>query len=280
VTAAARTAFANDPAGDEVHPRPRRAVGRVVLNRPMGQSYFRLDVALPWDMLAARPGQFFHLLCPPSGPQPAYLRRPMSLFAALPDQGMLSFLIKIVGKGTRALAELKPDDPLDLVGPLGHGFTLPARPNHLLLVGRGCGLATLFPLAQAGRALGAKVTALVSLGRRSSLDIEPLFAAEGAATLAVFDEDGSSDPASVESRLRALGPIDAAFTCGSNRLAALLAGLCKEWRVPGQVALEEPMACGMGACLGCVHPFREGGETIYRRVCVEGPVFDLAKVHP
>ncbi|MCC7167977.1 MAG: dihydroorotate dehydrogenase electron transfer subunit [Rhodospirillales bacterium] len=267
-------------ADDEAHRRPQRAVGRVVVNRPMGLSYFRLDVAAPAPMLAARPGQFFHLRCPPRGDQPAYLRRPMSLFAADPEGGRLSFLIKLVGKGTRALAGLGEGDQLDMVGPLGNGFALPRQPRHLLLVGRGCGLATLFPLAKAGRALGARVTALVSLSRPGSLAIEPLFAAEGAETLLVTDADGSSDPARVEGLLKNLPPVDAAYSCGSNRLAALLAGLCKDWRIQGQVALEEPMACGLGACLGCVHPFREEGNTVYRRVCVEGPVFDLSKVHP
>ncbi|MBI4966689.1 MAG: dihydroorotate dehydrogenase electron transfer subunit [Rhodospirillales bacterium] len=280
MSVAVRTTLTNDTVGDAAQPRPRRVIGAIVGNHPLGEHYFRLDVGAPADALAARPGQFFHLRCPPRGDQPAYLRRPMSLFAADPQGGRLSFLIKLVGKGTRALAGLGEGDQLDMVGPLGNGFTLPLQPRHLLLVGRGCGLATLFPLAKAGRALGARVTALVSLSRPASLAIEPLFAAEGTETLLVNDADGSSDPARVERLLKNLPPVDAAYSCGSNRLAALLAGLCKDWRIPGQVALEEPMACGLGACLGCVHPFREEGKTVYRRVCVEGPVFDLAKVHP
>lgn len=280
MSVAVRTTLANDTLGDAARPRPRRVIGTIIGNHPLGEHYFRLDVGAPPDALAARPGQFFHLRCPPRGDQPAYLRRPMSLFAADPEGGRLSFLIKRVGKGTRALAGLGEGDRLDMVGPLGNGFALPGQPRHVLLVGRGCGLATLFPLAKAGRALGARVTALVSLSRPASLAIEPLFAAEGAETILVNDADGSSDPARVERLLKRLPPVDAAYSCGSNRLAALLAGLCKDWRVPGQVALEEPMACGLGACLGCVHPFREEGKTVYRRVCVEGPVFELAKVHP
>ena len=105
-----------------------------------------------------------------------------------------------------------------------------------------------------------------------------LFRDEGAEVIAVTDEDGSSAPEAVEAVLRGLieeGRADAFFTCGSNRLMLLLQRLGRERGIPGQVALEQQMACGLGMCFCCVRDFRVAGDVVHRRVCWDGPVFDL-----
>jgi dihydroorotate dehydrogenase electron transfer subunit len=96
--------------------------------------------------------------------------------------------------------------------------------------------------------------------------------------ITVTDEDGSSAPEAVERLLRDLiakGRADAFFTCGSNRLMRLLQRLGREHGIPGEVALEQQMACGLGMCFCCVRDFKVEGEVVHRRVCWDGPVFDL-----
>ena len=103
----------------------------------------------------------------------------------------------------------------------------------------------------------------------------------GAMVLTVTDAEGSSDITNVERLLRSLvieKRADAFFTCGSQRLTDLLQNLGRAMNIPGQVALEQQMACGLGMCFCCVKVFRTEATTKQRRVCVEGPVFDLAEV--
>jgi dihydroorotate dehydrogenase electron transfer subunit len=104
------------------------------------------------------------------------------------------------------------------------------------------------------------------------------FTETGAQIEIVLDSDGTSDPANVEALLRRLaadGRADAFFTCGSNRLMLLMQRLGRELRIPGQVAMEQQMACGVGMCFCCVRNFQSDDTIVSRRVCWEGPVFDL-----
>jgi dihydroorotate dehydrogenase electron transfer subunit len=202
----------------------------------------------------------------------------MSVYAADLAASRLGFLYKVTGSGTRGLATLLPGDRLDIFGPLGRGFMLQPGWRHIVAVGRGAGLATLAPLAQAARAAGIGVTALLSARRPELILSDELFRAQGAAVQALVDTDGSSHPAEVERRLRQLiaaGRCDAFFTCGSARLLRMQQALAREFNLPGQVALEQQMACGLGMCFCCVRDFAIGGETVHRRVCWDGPVFPL-----
>ena len=107
---------------------------------------------------------------------------------------------------------------------------------------------------------------------------EDLFQELGADTVTVVDEDGSSDVGNVEKILEGLiadGKADAFFTCGSSRLLKLMQTLGKKHDVPGQVAMEQIMVCGFGACYVCMRTFEIDGERTLKRVCREGPVFNM-----
>ncbi len=107
---------------------------------------------------------------------------------------------------------------------------------------------------------------------------DDLFGSVGAEILPVLDSDGTSDVANVEKILRDLiaqNRADAFFTCGSNRLFQLMKRLGAEHHIPGQVAMEQVMACGLGPCYVCVKTFEVQGQKLLRRVCIEGPVFDM-----
>lgn len=270
--------------GPHRHSTATDAPAAVVANTPAAEGYRLLTVAATGPALAARPGQFFQLECPATGADRPYFRRPMSTYAVNAGAGTVSFLYKVTGAGTRALATLESGDTLRLLGPLGVGFSLPAAAKSIVVLGRGVGIATLAPLAEMAAAGGLHVTAF--LGARSPdhlLARERLMGA-GATVVPLLDSDGSSAPTFVEAeliRLAEAGRIDALYTCGSSRLLALAQRLGRRFDFSGEVALESHMACGLGMCFACVREFVTAkGERVSKRVCWDGPVFPLMEAVP
>ena len=256
----------------------------VLSNRAVNARYRHLVLEAPAPLCNAGAGQFAHLLCPVSGADSPFLRRPMSVYRADPARQRVEFLYNVVGSGTRALATLQLGDALRALGPLGRGFTVPAGARHVMVVARGVGFATLAPLVPLAARRGLRVSALLSA--RSPGDLMRDEFEQGAAPriLAVFDSDGSSAMPRVEALLReqfASDRPDAVYTCGSNRLLVLLQRLCAQAAIAGEVALEQQMACALGVCLCCVRSLRaRDGSIEHGRVCCEGPVFGLQAVVP
>lgn len=226
------------------------------------------------DALGPRPaaGQFYMLSAGEhwgggEGERP-FLARAFSVLRAPAGSDELHFLLEAVGPGTRRLCELAPDDRLNLLGPLGRGFR-PARAGYRpLLVGGGVGIA---PLAIWQDQLGLSTPAL--LGFRDHAH------ARGAAMLAeptLASDDGSVGHHGPVTDLLARTLEREAhvevYACGPPAMLEVVRALCARAGVPAQLALEAPMACGYGACFGCVAPTRRG----YVRLCVDGPVLDAA----
>jgi dihydroorotate dehydrogenase electron transfer subunit len=250
----------------------------VVANSAVNDRYRHLVLAAPPPALQVRAGQFFHLLCPAVGSAQPFLRRPMSVYRVDRANGCIEFLYKVVGAGTQAMAALRPGDTFNALGPLGVGFGLDPAWRNIVVVGRGVGLATLAPLAELAAEGGVGVTAILSASSPDYLMSEELFARNGGTVMTVTDSDGTSAPENVGAiveTLIAARRADALFTCGSNRLMLLLKAIAAQHGIPGQVALEQQMACGLGMCFCCVRSFEVDGEVVARRVCNEGPVFDL-----
>jgi dihydroorotate dehydrogenase electron transfer subunit len=258
-------------------------LAEVLANEPVNPEYRHLVVRCSDTAAAAAPGQFFQLLCPQPAGEAPFLRRPMSIYGADPEERQVEFLYKVTGAGTRGLDTLAAGTRLDIVGPLGVGFTLDSRWRHIVAVGRGAGLATLAPLAQSARMRGIGVTAILSARRPELVVSIDVFRRYGADVIVVTDADSTSGPANVERILRRLigeKRCDAFFTCGSSRLMRVQQKLAREFGLPGQVAMEQQMACGLGLCFCCVRDFNIAGEIVQRRVCWEGPVFDLMEALP
>jgi dihydroorotate dehydrogenase electron transfer subunit len=176
------------------------------------------------------------------------------------------------------MGALKPGDEFNIAGPLGHGFTLEPAWKNIVVLGRGVGLATLAPLSQLAAEQGVGVTAILSARHAGVVMSKDLFEGLGARVITVLDSDGSSDVENVEKILRQLiadGKADAFFTCGSNRLLKLMKRLGKECNIPGQVAMEQIMVCGFGACYVCMRTFEVDGKRVLKRVCRDGPVFNM-----
>jgi dihydroorotate dehydrogenase electron transfer subunit len=249
----------------------------VVAHDWVNDEYKHLVVKASAKALAAQPGQFFQLLCPSPDAREVWFRRPQSVYRVARSSGRLEFLYKVVGRGTRGLASLVPGDDLGMVGPLGIGFHLQPGWKHIVVLGRGVGLATMAPISQLAGERGVRVTAILSARSDELAMAADLFESVGT-VIKVLDTDGSSDVRNVEAILRRLiaeRKADAFFTCGSNRLMQLMKRLGREHGIPGQMAMEQIMACGLGPCYICVRTFEVDGRKEMRRVCVEGPVFDL-----
>ena len=283
LTSIARKGSQSDLPCKPLKPSVVAELAQVIESRRINAEYRHLVVSCSKEAAQARPGQFFQLLCPhPAGEQP-FLRRPMSLYAVNPANRQIEFLYKIVGAGTRGLDTIKAGGVLDIMGPLGVGFSLDTSWRNVVVVGRGAGLATLAPVAQAALANGTHVTAVLSARNPELLVSVDLFKRHGADVISVTDSEQSSGPGNVERILRRLiadGRCDAFFSCGSARLMRVQQRLAQEFNRPGQVAMEQQMACGIGLCYCCVRDFNVNGEIVNRRVCWDGPVFDLMEALP
>jgi dihydroorotate dehydrogenase electron transfer subunit len=219
-----------------------------------------------------RPGQFYMLAAEKcwggGGDERPYLPRAFSYARAHPEpEGVaLSFLLEAIGPGTERLATLGPDEGLALVGPLGVGFRSPPDGIRPLLVGGGIGAAPLLCLQE------DLDEATVLLGFRSAAHAQAaaLFSGEPK----VVTDDGSvGGQALVTELLEAeldADPHATVYACGPPPMLEAVRSLCAERHVAAQLALESGMACGFGACFGCVVPTTDG----YLRLCVDGPVLD------
>jgi NAD(P)H-flavin reductase len=216
----------------------------------------------------AQPGQFYMLASAErwgggEGERP-YLARAVSVMAVA-DDGITEFLLEDVGPGTRRLCEAQPGEELLIVGPLGHGFVPPGGGVLPLLVGGGIGIA---PLVAVQRAWGGAAL----LGFR---DGDHAKGAELFTEALVATDDGSVGHHGLVSDLleaelaKQPRPI---YACGPAAMLEDVRRRAAHYEVASQLALEAPMACGFGACYGCVVATVEG----YRRVCLDGPVFDGA----
>jgi dihydroorotate dehydrogenase electron transfer subunit len=267
----------SEPSPALAHIPAEEALCPVVSHDWVNSEYRHLVVEASAKALAVKAGQFFNLLCPSTDGGELWLRRPQSVYRVDHANRRIEFLYKCVGRGTRGLATLEKGDHLNMVGPLGIGFTLDPAWKNIVVLGRGVGLATLAPISQLAGDQGVGVTAILSARSAEFVMTAELFEKVGH-SIQVLDSDNTSAVENVEAileRLIAEGKADAFYTCGSNRLVQLMKRLGKKHGIPGQVAMEQIMACGLGPCYVCVKTFEVDGEKVLRRVCIEGPVFDL-----
>ena len=249
---------------------------QIVSNERDTDLYFRLVVRAPEIAPRVQPGQFAHVRILPL--KHALLRRPFSIFQA--SAHTLSVLYKTVGQGTEALSRMQPGEELSMIGPLGHGYTVPQPGGETpLLVAGGYGMAALYLLAQRSPQKG-----IVFVGGRRRVDI--LCAEEFKALgweVRVTTEDGSHGQKGLVTRalqaeLGRRAPGRKLFACGPTPMLKAVGQLAAEFSLPAELSLDEHMCCGIGVCLTCVVPIKAGDGWEYQRTCTEGPVFDARQV--
>ncbi len=267
---------------------------QVVANQEISPTYYRMGLAGPDLEVGWEPGQFFMLKIG-QGIDPL-LRRPFSIHWM--EKGYLEILYRVMGKGTARLPFLRAGEKVDLLGPLGRGFTIPAGLEVAFLVAGGMGVAPLRGLAgqilarwQAsgtaalGRDRGPKIEVIIGGKRRETiLSGEKL--REMGVEVHITTEDGSLGQKGLATDLleeiirkyKSTGRLPSViYVCGPRSLLARVAQMAALEDIPCQVSLEEYMACGMGACMGCAVKTRTHPDS-YQLVCKDGPVFEAQEI--
>ena len=242
----------------------------ILERRQLGESYFSLVLGHGGMMQHIAPGQFVELQV--EGEPKVMLRRPISVHDVDEKAGTMTLLIQIVGNGTRRLAELKEGDKLNVVYPLGHGFSLDlAAGSRAVLVGGGAGTAPLLHLSKVLKAKGVDCTIILGGRTESLIPVRDAFAAYG--RLCIATDDGSLGHHGLVTQHPAFGEhYDMVYTCGPTPMMKAVARSAAERGLRCEVSLENMMACGVGACLCCVTDTDQG----HRCVCKDGPVFDIS----
>jgi len=257
----------------------RQVIATVISNKNLSKGVEEIPKAYLMSVLApgiasiAKPGQFVMLSC---GPE-VTLRRPLSIHQIeYPDR--IYLLFAAIGKGTDWLSRRKKGDTLDLVGPLGNGFTIEPMSRRLLLIGGGIGVSPLAFLAEQAKKQGKEISLL--LGARTGNQLyHQRFPANGIKTV-ILTDDGSKGIKGKISDLRNLaeyiGQADQVFICGPLPMYQAICNLMqqKALKKPVQVSLETRMGCGIGTCYGCSIKTIHGMKT----VCHDGPVFNMDEI--
>ena len=260
--------------------------GKILANREVAKDHFVMSLAVPDDFEEALPGQFIMLRV--KGREFPFLARPFSIYSIYSLQKMIiiEILYQVVGKGTIILSRLGKDDELSILGPLGRGFDIVPDRKKIALVAGGIGVAPLSFLAEHLRKqisgsqedreivcyMGAKTSELL-VDRRRLADV--------CSRVMVSTDDGSDGYNGTVTDLfkediRSKYDDLMVYSCGPYPMMKRMAEILKEHSIPCQVSMEERMACGVGACLGCaVRTGTQKGDPLYMRVCKDGPVFDI-----
>lgn len=264
-----------------------RGTGEVLSHEKVCPDLLLLTLKLPEIARSASPGQFLHIRVDEM--YDPLLRRPMSIARADMIMGEVEILYKVMGKGTYLLSNKGEGETVDCIGPLGKGFKVPESGNFILVAG-GRGVAPLLFLSERLLQRGnAQVTFLMGASTHSCLFYENGLLALGA-KVGLATDDGSSGykgPVThiLERELSQVPDQKATMilSCGPEAMLKEVSRICVSRQVPCQISLESLMACGVGACQSCVvevyhDPQKPGLGTFYKRVCVDGPVFDAKEV--
>jgi dihydroorotate dehydrogenase electron transfer subunit len=250
----------------------------------ISKDVFKLTLSSSQISRKAKPGNFVHLKVNSGSDGSPLLRRPFSIHSVDRAGKRFEILLKVVGKGSAILSAKSPGEKVDLLGPIGNSFSHPSKGKEPVLVAGGMGIAPLwFLYTRLARRLSSE-NITVYLGAKSKREL--LYAEklkDTGAKLILSTDDGSAGKKGLvtevflkEMKRRGRDAKRlAVYSCGPHRMLRRMSQIAKSLDLWCQVSLETHMACGVGACWGCVV---KGNNETYKRVCVDGPVFDAREV--
>ncbi|MBO4876818.1 MAG: dihydroorotate dehydrogenase electron transfer subunit [Ruminococcus sp.] len=239
----------------------------------IARNIYSFTIACPEVAAAAVPGQFVHIRA-----NGFTLRRPISICCIDREQGTLRIVFEIRGQGTEEIARLNKGDLIDMLAPLGHGFTIDESFRKVVLVGGGIGTPPMLPLA---KIYGEKAVMISGFRNAQAVILQDDFRATGAEAVLCTDDGSAGIHGFVTQPLKELaaqGGIDAVYACGPMPMLKGIAAICGENDIYCEISLEERMACGIGACLGCACRTKRNDEEYFAHVCKDGPVFRAEEV--
>lgn len=244
----------------------------VVKKQILNNKYFILELN-PFTVAdSIEAGQFLQLLIPHTND--VFLRRPFSIHDVT-ENHHIRLLVQVVGKGTQALQHVIEGEVLNIIYPLGNGFSFSHLQNKALLVGGGCGVAPLLLLARKINKMG--IVPDIIIGTKSKADLIEIEEYQKLGNVFITTEDGSEGTKGYVTHhaiFERLEFYEQIYACGPEVMMKAVAKRAKEKSVPCQVSLENTMACGIGACLCCITPSVNGNVC----VCTEGPVFNSTEL--
>ncbi len=246
---------------------------RVLSNNKLAEGIFDITLECPEVSALAKAGQFIEIY-PDNGAN--LLARPISICEI--KENVLRIVFQTVGKGTKLFSEYKSGDEVRILGTCGNGYDL--KKGSALLVGGGIGVPPLFETAKQLIAAGGKVT--VVLGFRSGSFLSDEFEKLGAEVHIATDDGSVGFKGNVVDLIKTKKlTAETVYACGPKIMLKFLAMHCEGQNMPLQVSMEERMACGIGACVGCVVKIKDEASAdgwTYKKVCKDGPVFDSREV--
>ncbi len=244
---------------------------KILYNKRIKGNYFHLVLRAPKITKETLPGQFINIKV--NDAYDPLLRRPFSIHRV--KGANIELLYEVVGQATESLSHRKPGEYLNIIGPLGNGFTPDTKRRTLnILIAGGMGVAPLMFLAE--KLTQSKVTVLIGAKTKDQLLCEKDFKGLGCDVKIATDDGSKGFKGKVTDLLRSFLRTTnderrtTIYACGPKPMLKEISRISKKHNIPAQVSLEEHMACGIGVCLGCVVNTKEG----FRRVCKEGPVFN------
>ena len=246
---------------------------KIVENRYVGDKYYLMKVKAPKSAKEAKAGQFFMLKCKDKA---RVLRRPISLHYADAEEQTLEFYYETVGEGTAEFARLQAGDEINIQGPLGTGFDTEIEGKKVILVGGGMGMAPLKLLAE--KLSERNDVKFIAGGRdKGAVEIVKNFKIDSE-NLKITTDDGSvgikGNTVEVLKDMLAKDSYDLIYTCGPHGMMLAVADTAHKNGIRCQISLEERMACGVKACVGCSIKTKAG----MKKVCADGPVFDADSI--
>ena len=259
---------------------------KILSRKEVTSKIYLMSVKAPEIAQEALPGQFIHIKC--SIDNYPLLRRPLSIHRIDKEKGEIYILFQVVGEGTKLLAQRKVGDNLDILGPLGNGFNIYPESKKIMIIGGGIGVAPLLALCEESIRKGKEVRVLIGALKKELVIGEENFRNLGA-KVDVATDDGSYKRKGLvtdllEGIIKEGWLADQIFACGPKLMLKKIVEVSLEAHIDCQVSLEERMACGIGACLGCVCKIKtrdkKEGKVKYefKRVCVDGPIFEGSEV--
>lgn len=227
------------------------------------------DMRLKYDnnALPALCGQFAHVYVPSKT-----LRRPISICNV--DNGIMRLVYQVKGEGTRLMSQMKKGEDVDLLAPLGNGFKI-KNGKRYCLIGGGIGVPPMLYTAKQTE----NPLVITGFRNKSLVILQDDFKKAGAELVLVTDDGSAGERGFVTDILKnRINEIDEVCACGPTPMLKAVADLCREFSKPCQISLEERMACGIGACLGCAVKVISDGKEVMHHVCKNGPVFNAEEV--
>ena len=255
---------------------------KVLWNKRIKPLYYKIGLMTHKGYSKTKPGQFVMLRL--TNQTVPLLNRPFSIHNLIisgPTEG-IEILYKVVGRFTKKLSTLKPDDSIDILGPLGNNFTISEKDSKVFLIAGGIGVAPIYFLAAYLKKIQGLSNIKVFLGGKSSGDLLCLddFHRIGI-TAHISTNDGSAGEKGLitkmlNSELIANKP-EVVYACGPNPMLRSVAAITDAHTVKCQVSIETIMACGIGACLGCAVESKKKSAK-YLHTCIDGPVFNTITI--